>query len=210
MIISIGSQPMIKKRGVQIEYRKLGPSFWTDPDLIDLTIEQRIFLIYFIIGSEAVNKKNNNTGIYQISRAVFQNIPFNFDLNHINQIIDFFNEEKPNVLEYDKESHIVFVKNFYRYNPHYGNDLSPVMADFKKTFHKVPRFWGEFVDRYRESLSTYYMTIPKLNGLTDYEKQEQVNFLDRLVEISNEIPDTEIKKAKAQKIKKEREIAYQI
>jgi len=183
------------------KYKKLLPKFWFDPNLIELTPNQRLVFAYCITVIEPVNY--TNTGIYEIHRSVFQNIPFCLDLNEVNKIFDFFNKEKPEVMQYDPKNHIIFVGSFYKYNPHYGKCLSPIMEDFEKTFTKAPRFWQEFSERYRKDLSKWFEKLAKNDKLPDSEREEQVIFLERLLSVANEIPDTEIQNAKFEKLKKE-------
>lgn len=66
----------------------------------------------------------------------------------------YFNRERPFLLEYDTENHIVFVKSFLKYNINSGylstNEKigDAIVKDYKKTGDKCPRFWQEFAQIY--------------------------------------------------------------
>ena len=132
------------------KYRKLIKRFWIDPKTLDLTDRQKLVLIYAITGIEACTH-TNASGIYEITRARFQNV-FDYPLNEVSEVLDFFNRKKSCLLEYDAENHIIFVKSFFKHNGTYKKCITSLMQDFDETFDKAPRFWAEFFQKYRKKL----------------------------------------------------------
>ncbi len=161
------------------EYRQLNRSFWIDGNVKELTDKQKLFLIYAITGIESCI--SNETGIYELSRASFQNY-LGWNLDEVDEIIEFFNKKRPNFLEYNHEHHIIYVKNFLKHNSGYKKDLSGIVEDFNKSGHKVPEFWADFGQRYRKKLNKTFEKLP----------EEEQKFLLNLFELKDKKPTNDI------------------
>lgn len=181
------------------EYRKLDRRFWSDPKTIDLNDKQRLIFIYAVTGIEACTR-TKISGIYELPRSVFQNIPFCYSLPEIDEIFDYFNTKKPCLLEYCAENHMVFIKNFFKYNSHYKTNISGIIEDFEETFDKAPAFWAEFGQRYRS-----YFQKKVVPYLTDHL---QIQFLERLFELHNEVNEHDFSKDSILLIKKKSQKSY--
>lgn len=164
------------------KYRKLIKRFWTDPRIQKLLIEQRfdevMIIIYSITGAEACTYINLS-GIYEIHRSSYENI-LHLGHNRVNDALHHINEKASDLMEYDFDNHVVFVKNFYKHNSSYKSDVSALIEDFDETFCKAPEFWAEFGQRYRKRLGKIYPVL---------QVEEQRKFLDRLFDLNNEIVD---------------------
>lgn len=177
------------------KYRKLIKRFWTDPRVRDLLKKQKfdevLILIYAITGTEACSFVNLS-GIYEIHRSTFENA-LNLGHNRVNEALHYLNDNVPDLMEYDFPNHMIFVKSFFKHNSAYKTGISTLIEDFDETFHKAPKFWAEFGEKYRERLGKIYPLL---------EDEEQRNFLDRLFDLKNEIlePKTNIKLLSADKI----------
>jgi hypothetical protein len=165
------------------KYRILISRFWLDPKTHDLNDKQRLFMIYAITGIEAC--AHNNSGIYEINRAAFQNY-CGWTLNEIDDVIDHFNNKKRVLLEYDTANHIISVKSFYKHNGK-KNGLAGIMDDFEETFDKAPHFWAEFGEKYRKKLLSAVEKMQKDKNLSEEQKDEQFKFYERLINLKDEI-----------------------
>ena len=172
------------------KYRKLVRDFWVDPRVRTMNIEQKMFFAYAITGNEACIN-TNISGIYEVYRGSFEQI-LGIDGKDLNNIIDFFNNKLSDLLEYDVQSHMMYVKSFFKYNSHYKSNVSAIMDDFDLTFHKAPKFWAEFGEINRPKLSKIYPIL---------EDEEQRKFLDRLFELENEFPNSQIEPKSKFKLK---------
>lgn len=165
------------------KYRKLSKRFWSDAKTRDLTDKQRLMMIYCITGLEACSQ--TSSGIYELHRSSFQNY-LGYNLDEATECLKFFNEKKSTLLEYNFKEHVVFVKSFIKYNAPYGG-VRQLIDDFEETFHKVPEFWAEFGQIHRKRLGKFYEKISHSEKLSEEERVEQINFLDRLINLKNEI-----------------------
>lgn len=174
------------------KYRKQIKRFWIDPQVIDLNPEQKLLFSYAITGMEACSN-TLGSGIYEISRASFEN-HLGFTHDKVNEILDFFNEKKPSLLQYDKSNHMIFVKSFYKHNGNYKKGVSGLVEDFNDTYKKAPNFWKEFVERYRKELTKIYVIA---------QNPEDRQFLERLFDLKNEfneLPALNISSASVKKL----------
>jgi len=169
------------------EYRILHKKFWSDPKVRDLTDRQRLFFIYAVTGIESCTF--TNTGICEIHRSSFQNM-LAWELNEIDEIINFFNYSRPDLLEYDHKEHIVYIKSFFKYNGAYKKGISGLIKDFEESGKKVPAFWTDFGQRYRKELNK---SFEKLTG------DEQV-FLVKLFELKDKKPVGDVKNCHIEKM----------
>lgn len=164
-------------------YRKLKKTFWTDPKIRSLKAEHKFFMIYALAGPFACSM-TKISGIYEIHGSNFED-QAGFSEKEYRQIIKFFNEERPDLLEYDEENHMMYVKNFYKHNSSFKSDVASLIEDFKDTFVKAPKFWAEFGERHRERLGEIYQVS---------DSEEHRNFLDRLFNLKDEINDPNFNK----------------
>jgi len=165
------------------EYRKLSFRFWTDPRVHSLDVYQKIILSYCITGIHPC-KFTNVSGIYEMPRGSLCDA-VRLDIKQVAEALEFFNQERPDLLEYDSENHMVFVKSFFKHNSKYRKDISGLMDDFENTFHKTPQFWAEFGEKNRSYICKHFKNI------TD---ENQINFLERLFNLKNEISEIPSKK----------------
>ncbi len=135
-------------------YRKLHKRFWSDVKVQEMLKANRHeevnFLLYAITGIEACGS-TQGSGIYEISRSIFENF-LHIGFPRVREIIHYFNTQNPKLLEYDESNHMIFVKNFFKYNGSYKN-VSGLMDDYECTFDKAPNFWKEFGIKYRAKLN---------------------------------------------------------
>lgn len=173
------------------KYRKLVYRFWTDPRVYEMSPTQKLLFNYVITGPEACTIVNLS-GIYEIHRGALA-MRLNLPVEQVEEDLQYFNREKPMLLEYDSKRHMLFVKSFCKYNSHYKSSVLGLMEDFNNTFHKAPEFWAEFGQIYRQDLGKVYPIL---------ENEECRNFLDRLFELKNEIldPKPDPKSSSAKKI----------
>lgn len=164
------------------KYRKIIPRIWTDPKTRDLTDRQFRVFTYLITGKEACTQ--TNSGIYEIHRSTFQDSPFGYSLPEIDEVMNYFNEKKPELFEYDAKEHIVYVKSFYKHNGGFGG-LKALIEDFEDTYSKAPSFWIDFGQRYRNQLNKLADKIPLNEKLSESEKKQQLDFVINLVELKD-------------------------
>jgi len=163
------------------QYRKLLSKFWSDPEIQSLLKEKRhtevLLLLYTITGATACSD-SAITGIYEIYRGNF-NMFLHFSDGQINDALDFFNQKKPHLLQYDEKTHMIFVKNLYKHNASYKPNASTVvtlMQSYEETFQKAPVFWTEFGQNYRAKLGKI---MPVL------ENPAHVKFLEELFDLKS-------------------------
>ena len=133
------------------KYRKLHKKFWSDPRVRELNDKEKLLFIYCVNGIEACSN-TNSSGIYELHRSSFQNY-FGWHLDDIDNILESFNRKHSDLLEYNFENHIVYVKSFFKYNGKYKTGIDALAADFEETYRKAPDFWRDFGQRYRERLN---------------------------------------------------------
>lgn len=173
------------------DYRILPKRYWTDPLAQDLTDKQHLTRLYIRTGHQGCDY-TKGSGIFQIARSAFTNAPFNWSLLDATETLQFFNEKKPYLLEYDMENHIAFDKSFFAENDGYKKGLDGIMKDFEATSAKVPRFWVEFGQENRKRLLQALKKELKNPKLPEEDKQERVRFLEHLFDMKNtinQIPD---------------------
>jgi len=89
-------------------FRKIHESFWTDPDIEDLTPEQKYFYLYLI-----TNPRNNQIGLFEFStrRAVFET---GYNHETITKLLEYF-EEIGKIVR-SKETKEIVICKFWHYN----------------------------------------------------------------------------------------------
>ena len=182
------------------DYRVLVPRFFVDERIYDMLPDEKIVMTYLVLGMQACGL--NEVGIYTITRG---EIAFGtgIEAKRIGEILNFFNREKKQLIEYDEEHHIVFVKSFLKHNSLYlttpDKFADAIRKDYKKTFDKCPKFWAEFAK------INYNKIIKALEGLGDKSKNHSANkkILQELLDLMDfyENPDKKL----AIKIQKEME-----
>lgn len=181
------------------KFRILSKRFWTDPRTRDLTANQKLLFAYAITGPEACTN-THSSGIYEIHRSSFENM-IGFSYHETDEILKFFNEKRPELLEYDAVEHMIYVKSFFKHNASYKPDVvRSVMDDFNETFDRAPMFWADFGIRYRERLGKIYPVLMD---------RDQVKFLDRLFELKNEdlIPSSTVRSLSINSLKSKKSLS---
>jgi len=89
-------------------YRKIHDSFWTDPDIEELTPEQRYFYLYLL-----TNPACNQIGLFEFSirRAVFET---GYNRETIEKLLDHF--ESLGKIKVSRETKEIVICNFYHHN----------------------------------------------------------------------------------------------
>ena len=89
-------------------YRKIHDSFWTDPDIEELTPEQKYFYIYLI-----TNPNVNQLGLYEFSikRACFET---GYNRDTIEKLLEFF--ENCGKIRRSRKTREILIIKFYYHN----------------------------------------------------------------------------------------------
>jgi len=89
-------------------YRKIHDSFWTDPDIEDLTPEQRYFYLYLL-----TNPACNQIGLFEFSirRAVFET---GYNRETIEKLLDHF--EAIGKIKMSEDTKEIVICKFYEHN----------------------------------------------------------------------------------------------
>lgn len=89
-------------------FRKIHESFWTDPDIEDLTPEQKYFYLYLL-----TNPANNQIGLFEFSkrRASFET---GYNTETIEKLLQFFQDTGKIVLS--KKTKEIVICKFWHYN----------------------------------------------------------------------------------------------
>ncbi|MEX0660488.1 MAG: hypothetical protein WEA58_11445 [Balneolaceae bacterium] len=87
-------------------YRKIHDSFWTDPDMEELTPEQKLFYIYLI-----TNPYVNQIGLYELSikRACFET---GYNIDTVSKLLEYF-EDTGKIRRSEETKEIVVIKLFH-------------------------------------------------------------------------------------------------
>lgn len=165
------------------KFRILVPRFWTDPATQDLTDKQARIFMYCVTGREACETQNC-TGIYELSRSTFQNSPFFYSLEEINKIFDYFNKNKPRLLQYDPINHMVYVSSLFKHNGNYKRGLEAVIESFDQTYEKAPQFWQQFAERYYDKIAHACLKGWEKDDKKDISAEKK--FLEKLKAIREE------------------------
>lgn len=140
-------------------YRFISTHIWNDPDFADFDSESKLLFLY-ILSNEAATV----SGIYVLPRAPIISIQTGVSVEALNDRFEKFKN-----IEYDKDSHTVFVRNFLDYNPGGRRDLieKSIANDFKRT--KSSKFWLGFIKKYPEFKSTI---LPLMDDKPEPEADE--------------------------------------
>lgn len=141
----------MSKKKVNMPFHSIWPRIWADASFRQLDDIQKIFFIFSF--SAPNSSDDSNVGIYEIDTggiAMFLRIDISNEegKKKLDGLIDFFNFEKPNMLEYDRKHHILFCKNYVEYQSHYlsapSSFIPALLSDWYATRDKVPYFWQKF------------------------------------------------------------------
>lgn len=110
------------------EYRYVHTRFWEDPDMLELTRDQRLFYLYLL-----TNPKSSQCGISEFPlKLVMTHTGFNKE--ELLKVIDFF-ENKLKKIKYNPDTHEIAMKNWGKYN--YLADNEKVRKHIESEFKKV-------------------------------------------------------------------------
>ena len=110
------------------EYRYVHTRFWEDPNMLELTWEQKYFYLYLI-----TNPKSSQCGISEFPlKLVIAHTGFNKE--KILELIDMF-ENKLKKIKYNPETNEIAIKNWGKYN--YLADNIKVKKHIESEFKKV-------------------------------------------------------------------------
>jgi len=110
------------------EYRYVHTRFWEDPDMLELTRDQRLFYLYLL-----TNPKSSQCGISEFPlKLVIAHTGFSKE--ELLKVIDFF-ENKLKKIKYNPDTHEIAIKNWGKYN--YLADNEKVRKHIESEFKKV-------------------------------------------------------------------------
>lgn len=183
-------------------------TFWTDPRIVQMGIEERVDEIAVAVMSITgimANRDEAISGIYEIHREGFSKHGLNE--RRATQALNYFNSQQPEFLEYDFQNHILNIKKFFKYQTNYKPGvkvISGLMNGFKETFQKVPRMWEEFSERNNDQIRGL---LPKLAEAKEesfagkVSRKDQVKFIEELADLKNNFPSPNPKPALLVKLK---------
>ncbi|SRR6266403_199809 len=152
-------------------FAKFYVNIWFDSKVTKLDLFEERFFKYSFTN---MNSIRHITGIYEINRETLGPISGfieerikmlskyglkiannakskNFAGDIINTIIDSFNSKHKHLLEYYVPEHIMYVKNYFKFQSRtIGNAsvaIRMILNEFRETGKKVEMFWKEFGDR---------------------------------------------------------------
>jgi len=146
-------------------YRRVHISFWQDPDVLELTPEQKYFYLYLM-----TNSKTRQCGCYEISKKVMQ-LETGYNDETIDKLISYFiNAGK---IEYCNDSREILLKNWHKHN----SSKSPrVKACIEKEVETIknPNFKKYCMDTLCiEYSNTMYTEQQKEKEKEEEEEQEE-------------------------------------
>lgn len=197
----IATQQMTQKVTSKEKFAKFYFRLWSDPKVLELDpFEERFFITSFtnLYSIKVI------TGIYEIGRSQyigalgFNNerlkmlskygisIPKKIEAyDVINDIIKSFNENHNSILEYDTPNHMIFIKNYFKYqNRTIGNvsvAIRMILNEFSDYFLKAEKFWFQFGKKYKNELEELK------SKLDEYIKHNDSLLFDLNVELKNKI-----------------------
>jgi hypothetical protein len=86
----------------------LSNDFWKDPELVDLTSEERYFYLYLL-----TNRQTSQIGIYKISMSKIA-FDMDFSLETVEYLIERFAEDYK-LIRYNAETREIAIKNWGKY-----------------------------------------------------------------------------------------------
>lgn len=110
------------------EYRYVHTRFWEDPDMLELTWEQKYFYLYLL-----TNPKSSQCGISEFPMKLVA-VHTGFNEEKILELINFF-ENKLKKIKYNPDTNEIAMRNWGRYN--YLADNIKVRKHIESEFEKV-------------------------------------------------------------------------
>ena len=89
-------------------YRRVHISFWQDPDVLELTPEQKYFYLYLM-----TNSKTRQCGCYEISKKVMQ-LETGYNAETIDKLIGYFVDAGK--IEYCDDTREILLRNWHKHN----------------------------------------------------------------------------------------------
>ena len=96
-------------------YRQVHISFWQDPDVLELTPEQKYFYLYLM-----TNSKTRQCGCYEISKRVVM-LETGYNGETIDKLIDVFVEMGK--VKYNPETREILLVNWFKHNNSQSNKV---------------------------------------------------------------------------------------
>jgi hypothetical protein len=202
------------------KFAKFYVRLWSDPKVLELDFfEERFFISSFtnLYSIKVI------TGIYEIGRSQYTGtLGFNdqrlemlskYDIlipkiktyDIINDIIKSFNENHNSILEYDTPNHMLYIKNYFKFQYRTIGNVSVairmILNEFSDFFLKSEKFWLEFGKKNINELKELE------SKLEDYIKQNELLLFDLNQELKNKIERREkVSNELTKKINKTKEI----
>ena len=141
-------------------YRRVHISFWQDPDVLELTPEQKYFYLYLM-----TNSKTRQCGCYEISKKVMQ-LETGYNGETIDKLIDIFVDMGK--IEYCNETREILLKNWYKHNSSASITVKKCVANEVETIKHEP-----FKIYCIDTLLTEYEYTNDTNLQKEKEKEEE-------------------------------------
>ena len=139
-------------------YRKIHDSYWTDPDIEDLTPEQKYFYLYLI-----TNPKCNQIGLFEFSlgRAVFET---GYNRETIEKLLDYF--ESSGKIKRSQKTKEICICKFWHHN--------------KSTSPKVQSHVDKLLQEVKDTSLIEYIygmhTLPQEEKEEEEKEEEKINY----------------------------------
>jgi len=171
-------------------FAKFYVNTWTDPKVVSLDFFEERFFIHSWSNLWSIRRIS---GIYEIDRGTLISIcGFNdqrfaalkkyeletkdklISFEVVNKIIDSFNSEHKALLEYHTPEHIMYVKNYFKFqyrtigNPTVATAM--ILNDYQESKDKAPQFWAEFGKKNEFDLLSL---ARKIDNLIESKKSKQ-------------------------------------
>ena len=157
-------------------YRKIHDDFWTDPDIEELTPEQKFFYLYLI-----TNPNVNQIGLYEFSirRACFET---GYNSDTVSKLLDTF-QDMGKIKRSEKTREILVVK-FYWHN--------------KSNSPKVKKHVEGLLDQVKDTSLIQYiygMDTPSQEEVQEEEEVQEKNSINyvQFVDLWNEVNDCNLR-----------------
>lgn len=127
------------------KYHFIPCNIWDDVKFADYEPEKQLILIYL-----TSNYDCEISGIYEVSPKKISQ----FTSVAQDKVVDILKSFEPDVVEYDFEDGVVFVKNFFKYNSAKGGNPTSIYKKIQSSLElsKSPRFVSQFLNLYKVEL----------------------------------------------------------
>lgn len=164
-----------------IDFFPITPRFFSDERLYRLDADYKIVYAYACFGlqSSAAGK----VGIHRVGRGEIAS-GANVDMAKTEKIIDFFDENLPDLMQYDKDKHVIFLPSKLKYLIRYGyitlgsSLIKAVHEDFKKYGSKAPQFWSDLTMLYEEEIKGSFAMISRKDKNFPYYAETIANLFE--------------------------------